>query len=195
MREIRTLRSTWRVLETWHGIGLNRRASPRPYLCGGRVVIRVPTATALLALTPQASANGVPRPDRDDVSVMTSAAFIGHRPRSAEFAGRRFELQLAEPVAASAVTPGNSRPSGLLDHGGARRWDWGLPATNRSTIDVNEVRTRIITDTSAPEAQGRIADLVQVAALRSQINSHPFDMIAVFRYPLVMQVEAPVGGR
>ena len=32
MREIRTLRSTWRGLETWHGIGLNRRASPRPYL-------------------------------------------------------------------------------------------------------------------------------------------------------------------
>ena len=33
MREIRTLRSTWRGLETWHGIGLNRRASPRPYVC------------------------------------------------------------------------------------------------------------------------------------------------------------------
>jgi len=32
VREIRTLRSTWRGLETWHGIGLNRRASPRPYL-------------------------------------------------------------------------------------------------------------------------------------------------------------------
>ena len=32
MREIRTLRSTWRGLETWHGIGLNRRASPRRYL-------------------------------------------------------------------------------------------------------------------------------------------------------------------
>ena len=31
MREIRTLRSTWRGLETWHGIALNRRASPRPY--------------------------------------------------------------------------------------------------------------------------------------------------------------------
>jgi hypothetical protein len=31
VREIRTLRSTWRGLETWHGIGLNRRASPRPY--------------------------------------------------------------------------------------------------------------------------------------------------------------------
>src|SRR5271165_6410562 len=26
--------------------GLNRRASPRPYLCGGRAVTRVPTATA-----------------------------------------------------------------------------------------------------------------------------------------------------
>jgi len=24
--------STWRRLETWHGIGLNLRASPRPYL-------------------------------------------------------------------------------------------------------------------------------------------------------------------
>jgi hypothetical protein len=32
VREIRTLRSTWRGLETWHGIGLNRRAGPRPYL-------------------------------------------------------------------------------------------------------------------------------------------------------------------
>jgi hypothetical protein len=32
VREIRTLRSTWRGLETWRGIGLNRRASPRPYL-------------------------------------------------------------------------------------------------------------------------------------------------------------------
>ena len=31
MREIRTLRSTWRGLATWHGIGLYRRASPRPY--------------------------------------------------------------------------------------------------------------------------------------------------------------------
>jgi hypothetical protein len=36
VREIRTLRSTWRGLETWHGIGLNRRASPRPYVCPAR---------------------------------------------------------------------------------------------------------------------------------------------------------------
>jgi hypothetical protein len=36
VREIRTLRSTWRGLETWHGIGLNRRASPRPYLRAAR---------------------------------------------------------------------------------------------------------------------------------------------------------------
>ena len=52
VREIRTLRSTWRGLETWHGrdavtprnrkgeatvntnIDLNRRASLRPYLRG-----------------------------------------------------------------------------------------------------------------------------------------------------------------
>ena len=35
MREIRTLRSTWRGLETWHGrrlLSADRRASPRPYL-------------------------------------------------------------------------------------------------------------------------------------------------------------------
>ena len=30
VQENRTLRSTWRGLETWHGIGLYRRASPRP---------------------------------------------------------------------------------------------------------------------------------------------------------------------
>jgi hypothetical protein len=30
-RSAPTLRSTWRGLETWHGIALNRRASPRPY--------------------------------------------------------------------------------------------------------------------------------------------------------------------
>jgi hypothetical protein len=41
-RQIRTLRSTWRGLETWHGIGLNRRASPRPYLRarGGVIPLR-----------------------------------------------------------------------------------------------------------------------------------------------------------
>src|SRR5208283_141351 len=34
MREIRTLRATWRGLETWNGrdISADRRASPRPYL-------------------------------------------------------------------------------------------------------------------------------------------------------------------
>ena len=34
MREIRTLRATWRGLETWHGriVRPNRRASSRPYL-------------------------------------------------------------------------------------------------------------------------------------------------------------------
>src|SRR3954454_6257458 len=33
MREIRTLRATWRGLETWNGrdISAGRRASPRPY--------------------------------------------------------------------------------------------------------------------------------------------------------------------
>ena len=30
--EIRTLRATWRGLETWHGRAACRRASPRPYL-------------------------------------------------------------------------------------------------------------------------------------------------------------------
>jgi hypothetical protein len=41
MREIRTLRATWRGLETWNGrdISANRRASPRPYLreAGGEI--------------------------------------------------------------------------------------------------------------------------------------------------------------
>jgi hypothetical protein len=34
MREIRTLRATWRGLETWNGrvTTADRRASPRPYL-------------------------------------------------------------------------------------------------------------------------------------------------------------------
>jgi hypothetical protein len=34
MREIRTLRATWRGLETWNGrdTSADRRASPRPYL-------------------------------------------------------------------------------------------------------------------------------------------------------------------
>ena len=43
VREIRMLRSTWRGLETWHGIGLNRRASPRPYLAapGGEIPRRL----------------------------------------------------------------------------------------------------------------------------------------------------------
>jgi hypothetical protein len=46
MREIRTLRATWRGLETWNGrdTSADRRASPRPYLCGGRPVMGVPTA-------------------------------------------------------------------------------------------------------------------------------------------------------
>ena len=56
MREIRTLRSTWRGLETWHGIGLNRRASPRPYLCGGRPVMGVPTAINALSLIANSAA-------------------------------------------------------------------------------------------------------------------------------------------
>ena len=45
MREIRTLRATWRGLETWHGRATCRRASPRPYRragCGNGV-----TATPL----------------------------------------------------------------------------------------------------------------------------------------------------
>jgi hypothetical protein len=35
MREIRTLRATWRGLETWRVkcFDLSRRASPRPYVC------------------------------------------------------------------------------------------------------------------------------------------------------------------
>jgi hypothetical protein len=44
--------------------------------------------------------------------VMTSEAFMADHPRSAEFAGRRFESQSAEAAAARAVTPGNSRASG-----------------------------------------------------------------------------------
>src|SRR5216683_6326567 len=41
MREIRTLRATWRGLETWNGrdTSADRRASPRPYLreAGGEI--------------------------------------------------------------------------------------------------------------------------------------------------------------
>ncbi len=53
MREIRTLRATWRGLETWNGrdTSADRRASPRPYLCGGRSAMSVPTAIASLAMT------------------------------------------------------------------------------------------------------------------------------------------------
>jgi hypothetical protein len=40
-----------------------------------------------------ASATGVSRPIGTRFRVMTSAAFIGHRVRSSEFAGRRFEDQ------------------------------------------------------------------------------------------------------
>src|SRR6266852_5375348 len=38
MREIRTLRATWRGLETWNGrdTSADRRASPRPYRRAGR---------------------------------------------------------------------------------------------------------------------------------------------------------------
>ena len=41
MREIRTLRATWRGLETWHGRKACRRASPRPYCAadGGKLFI------------------------------------------------------------------------------------------------------------------------------------------------------------
>jgi len=100
-----------------------------------------------------------------------------------------------KPVAASCRDAGHFAVLRPIEDGAARRRVSGLPATNRSAIDVNEVRTRIIADTSAPEAQRRIADLAQIAALRSQIDGHPFDMIAIFRHPLVMQVETSVGGR
>jgi hypothetical protein len=49
VREIRMLRATWRGLETWHGREACRRASPRPYLGGGREVTRVPTAKLAIA--------------------------------------------------------------------------------------------------------------------------------------------------
>jgi hypothetical protein len=41
VREIRTLRATWRGLETWHGRKACRRASPRPYCAadGGKLFI------------------------------------------------------------------------------------------------------------------------------------------------------------
>ena len=51
MRETRTLRATWRGLETWHGRdGQGRRASPRPYL--GARGGEIPPRDSLAALPP-----------------------------------------------------------------------------------------------------------------------------------------------
>ena len=70
-----------------------------------------------------------------------------------------------------------------------------LPATDRSAIDVDKIRARVITDPAASEAQGCVANLAEIAALRSEIDSHPFDMVAVLRDPFVSKVELPVGCR
>ena len=70
-----------------------------------------------------------------------------------------------------------------------------LPATDRSAIDVDKIRARVITDPAASEAQGCVANLAQIPALRSEIDSHPFDMVAVLRDPFVSKVELPVGCR
>ena len=70
-----------------------------------------------------------------------------------------------------------------------------LPATDRSAIDVDKIRARVITDPAASEAQGCVANLAQTPALRSEIDGHPFDMIAKFRDPFVSKVELPIGGR
>ena len=69
-----------------------------------------------------------------------------------------------------------------------------LPATDRPTIDMHEVRTWVVTDASATEAQCGIAELPQVTPLRSQIDRHTFDMIAAFCDTLVLHIESRIGG-
>ena len=71
----------------------------------------------------------------------------------------------------------------------------GLPATNRSAVDVHEARARVIADPAALEAQRRIADLVEITPLGPQIDGHSFDVIAVLRRAFVAQVHPHVGRR
>ncbi len=44
-------------------------------------------------------------------------------------------------------------------------------------------------------AQRRIADLAEIPAFGPQIDGHPLDVVAVFRYPLVAQVHTHIGRR
>jgi hypothetical protein len=67
------------------------------------------------------------------------------------------------------------------------------PATYWSAVDVDEAGAWVVTHPPAAEAERRVADLAEIPPLGPQIDRHPFDVIAVFRYPLVAQVHFSVG--
>jgi hypothetical protein len=74
VREIRTLRSTWRGLETWHGIGRHRRASPRPYLGAARGETPRADSAALRKRRDKISAGTVERGERKRTAAEVSKA-------------------------------------------------------------------------------------------------------------------------
>ena len=68
------LRSTWRGLETWHGIGLNRRASPRPYLAAPGGEIPPATRQMVVRIAGERMYLGVPLITRARFSTCWSSA-------------------------------------------------------------------------------------------------------------------------
>src|ERR1700691_794873 len=62
------------------------------------------------------------------------------------------------------------------------------PMAHRAAIDVDKIRSRIIADAARPEAQRRIAHLLQAAPFAAQIDGHPLDVIAVFGNPIALPI-------
>jgi len=96
--------------------GLNRRASPRPYLCGGRPVMGVPTAIDAppTARAPSCGGEWAPRAAETDLLVLPRPTTVRMIPPRRQSIGPKLGRSL-EPVTCLAIavgTPITGRPPG-----------------------------------------------------------------------------------
>src|SRR5260221_2472688 len=106
---------------------------------------------------------------------------------------RKIVLSIASPEYSfyCSCKPG-AGISGTVSPAVAARY---LPVADRSAIDVDEIRPRIIADPAAAQAHCRAVEVAQVAPLAAQIDGHALDVIAVARHAAAAHVHHVISRR
>src|ERR1700674_1184273 len=70
-----------------------------------------------------------------------------------------------------------------------------LPVTDRATVDMHELRIRVVPDAAGAQAHCCLSHLRQSASLAAEIDRHAFDVKTVARHAGAVSLHPSIGGR